>query len=82
MCVMGTAEWGSSNRLCNSCQRLRRRPDLRERYGEVELILAHELDMTVDPRLIGRPASLQGILALSDFTVQEKLATLDVSTSA
>ena len=49
---------------------------------KVGLALTYELDMTIDPCLIGQPASLQDILALSDFAAQEKQATFDVSTSA
>ena len=60
---------------------LRRDGDLRERYGAVKLALAREPDMTIDRYLAGKSAMLQEILTLSDLTMQEKQAILDLNTS-
>lgn len=51
---------------------LRRRSDLRDRYGAVKTELARDPDMDVATYLTGKSSVLQDVLALSDLSVEEK----------
>ncbi|MFD4958097.1 GrpB family protein [Microbacterium sp. NPDC058389] len=51
---------------------LRRRPDLRDRYGAVKTALAQQPDLDIDAYLAGKSPVLQIVLAESDLTAEEK----------
>lgn len=79
LCVAGTLH--VRNHLAVR-ETLRRRADLRERYGAVKLQLAQQPGMDIGRYLAGKSAVLQDILALSDLTVQERQAILAVNPGA
>lgn len=51
---------------------LRRRPDLRDRYGAVKTELARDPGIDIDAYLAGKSPVLQDVLAESDLTADEK----------
>lgn len=59
---------------------LRRRPDLRDRYGAVKTALAQNPDLGIDAYLAGKSPVLQDVLAESDLTAEEKDAILRLNT--
>jgi GrpB-like predicted nucleotidyltransferase (UPF0157 family) len=61
---------------------LRARPDLRDRYGAVKVQLAAEPGMNITRYLAGKSPILQEILALSDFSAEEKQTIFELNTLA
>lgn len=55
---------------------LRRRPDLRDRYGAVKSALAREPDMDIETYIAGKSEILQEVLALSDLSDEERAQIL------
>jgi len=61
---------------------LRRRPDLRDRYGAVKTALAEDPGLEIGAYLAGKSPVLQEVLAESDLTDAEKDAILRLNTGA
>ncbi|MBW9094794.1 GrpB family protein [Microbacterium jejuense] len=59
---------------------LRRRPDLRDRYGAVKSALAQNPGLDIGAYLAGKSPVLQEVLAESDLTAAEKDAILRLNT--
>ena len=58
---------------------LRRRSDLRDRYGAVKTELSRDPDMDIATYLAGKSGVLQDVLALSDLSEDEKALILQLN---
>ncbi|MGV8882084.1 MAG: GrpB family protein [Rhodoglobus sp.] len=59
---------------------LRRRPDLRERYGAVKMGLAQDPDMDIAAYIAHKSEVLQQVLAVSDLSTDEKSQIFELNT--